>query len=479
MSSQSPPIQVYLNFLKKENEFVLGYFIQSLCIHASKEESFNMIDPNTQEEITIPITNQSAELHTVLQFLQMVDNTPLLKSKSLQIFLPSNFSFQCLSKWIHGWSRNNWIASTSQKPVRNKEIIQYIYERYLAPSSFYFEKITFAFLSPDLFPKELTSVLEKIAMSSSNSTEEEEKVENESEREKRLVKTYAKFVTPEEIQAFCNKRTISKEQSDLFCQCEQRTNEWFESRKYRLTASNFGAANGNNPYKSRLQLVYDLMYGKFQGNAATRYGTEMEPVAFEAYQNYIKSLPTTETFSISEQGLYVQPYDEEKGGKNLCWLGCSPDGLPIINGENGLLEIKCPYRKKLYPSIPPYYYDQIQGIMGLMKLPWCDFYVWTPNEIQCERFLFDEVYFDKLIHALEYTYKRLYVPALILREKGMLEPEGLELVLEDVNPIISFEMSIPTQPKKPPRPHYVHREGEGECAFKSAKDEIHNFFILS
>ncbi len=66
-------------------------------------------------------------------------------------------------------------------------------------------------------------------------------------------------------------------------QAPQGSREWLDARKYRLTASNFGAAAGRNRFRSPEQLVQDMLYGKFKGNDATRWGSQMESVALDAY----------------------------------------------------------------------------------------------------------------------------------------------------------------------------------------------------
>ena len=66
-------------------------------------------------------------------------------------------------------------------------------------------------------------------------------------------------------------------------QAPQGSREWLDARKYRLTASNFGAAAGRNRFRSPEQLVQDMLYGEFKGNEATRWGSQMESVALDAY----------------------------------------------------------------------------------------------------------------------------------------------------------------------------------------------------
>jgi hypothetical protein len=86
----------------------------------------------------------------------------------------------------------------------------------------------------------------------------------------------------------------------------------------------------------------------------------------------------------------------EGGVFYLCadWLAVSPDGhvrgLAGSPGE-GVLEIKCPFSKRLYDGIPEYYSDQVQGLMGVLGVAWADFCVWTPTDISIQRVNFDKV----------------------------------------------------------------------------------------
>jgi hypothetical protein len=54
------------------------------------------------------------------------------------------------------------------------------------------------------------------------------------------------------------------------------------------------------------------------------------------------------TFHVTQSGLHVCP--------DAGWLAASPDGHVREEEEEGiqkgLLEIKCPYSKRIYPSIP-------------------------------------------------------------------------------------------------------------------------------
>jgi hypothetical protein len=166
-------------------------------------------------------------------------------------------------------------------------------------------------------------------------------------------------------------------------QAPQGSREWLDARKYRLTASNFGAAAGRNRFRSPEQLVQDMLYGEFKGNDATRWGSQMESVALDAYvarkQGEIAAGGGDQQATISQKTSICLPLYEKytrvmtfenvwqafrvtQSGLHVCaqagWLAASPDGHVHEGSTTGLLEIKCPYSKRLYPSIPDYYMDQ-------------------------------------------------------------------------------------------------------------------------
>ena len=156
---------------------------------------------------------------------------------------------------------------------------------------------------------------------------------------------------------------------------DQRTPEWFEARKGRVTGSIVGAILGNAPYMTREQAMRSLVRDalgaerEFTGNVATEWGTHNEDGALFDFQ--------------LETGLIVKPapfikYDD--------WAGASPDGFV---SDGALIEIKCPYGIKDKPApvpfklIPelsqPHYYDQMQFQMYVSGVDKCHFWQWTPH----------------------------------------------------------------------------------------------------
>lgn len=160
---------------------------------------------------------------------------------------------------------------------------------------------------------------------------------------------------------------------------QQRSPEWYEARKNRITASIVGAILGNSPYMTRNDAMRTLVRARegappeFTGNAATEYGQGHEDGARVEYE--------MEFGCTIEQLGFVAHED---------WAGVSPDGLI---GDKGLLEIKCPYSMRHEDAPVPFktieeqqhYFDQVQFQLYITGREWCDFYQWAPNGTSRER----------------------------------------------------------------------------------------------
>ncbi len=182
---------------------------------------------------------------------------------------------------------------------------------------------------------------------------------------------------------------------------EQRSPEWFEARKGKLTGSNVGAALGLSPWKTPDDLIRQMVreyHGaepEFVGNAATEFGTAHEPLALLDYE-----METGNT--VQECGFFVHP--------DHPWLGASPDGLVYADI---VLEIKVPFglRKETSPKFKlladqPHYHAQVQIEMACTGRRRCHFYQWTPNRGQLERVDYDPQWFADNLPKLEAFYKR-------------------------------------------------------------------------
>jgi len=197
----------------------------------------------------------------------------------------------------------------------------------------------------------------------------------------------------------------------------QRTADWHAARKGKLTASNVGAALGLCPWTTRRQAFARATGNdKFNGNDATRWGTKNEANGVLAYSAHTGNL-------VRPTGLHVH--------NDYPWLAGSPDGLI---GEEGLLEVKCPYWRKrdgsrLHKSIPMHYYLQVLLCLECANREWCDFISWAPENYTIFRITRD----SDLHEALMPHYTEFY--ACIARgteEPSELPSETLEQIRKGV-----------------------------------------------
>ena len=141
---------------------------------------------------------------------------------------------------------------------------------------------------------------------------------------------------------------------------KQRTTEWFEARKSRLTASDlYDAVKGGNVSirlaKKKANIVVDNI--NYNAIPALKWGTMFEPMATRCYSQKMNNI------AIHDFGLICDTSNEH--------FGASPDG---INELGIMLEIKCPYSRKIENGIiPDKYRMQIQGQLAVCKLKECDY----------------------------------------------------------------------------------------------------------
>jgi putative phage-type endonuclease len=196
----------------------------------------------------------------------------------------------------------------------------------------------------------------------------------------------------------------------------QRSKEWHEARKGLVTASAVGAILGLDPYRDRDDVVRQMVrdyHGaerEFLGNIATEHGTFHEYGALVDYQ--------METGNRAENcGFFARDN----------WIGASPDALV---GDDGLLEIKCPYRMRAgegeHRSIneQPHYYAQMQVQMYVTGRQWCDFYQWAAHATMLERVQINEIWLAQFIPELLDFY---YSVVGELGNKAHLQPLRREI----------------------------------------------------
>ena len=203
---------------------------------------------------------------------------------------------------------------------------------------------------------------------------------------------------------------------------------WYQQRRLRLTASNFGRVVKRRTKTPIANLIKHLLYRKALDVASLRWGRTHEE---DARQCYISHMAKEGMVTVTECGLMIDV-------DNPC-LACSPDGLVTVNGERGLLEIKCPFKaakdrltpteaaatiKGFFSTLSKTgtaelkrshdYYYQVQGQLAITKLQWCDFFVWTPKGYTVERINADSSLWEEMKPKLLRFYIEGILPELVL-----------------------------------------------------------------
>ena len=180
----------------------------------------------------------------------------------------------------------------------------------------------------------------------------------------------------------------------------QKSQEWLDVRKTLMTASDASAVLRRTPaickqYMETFDLPHTFADGKaanpycsakqytlrkhdrakpFVGSVATEWGNRFEDVACDIYKRLYET--DVQLFGL----LRHADYD---------WLAASPDG---VTDKGVLLEIKCPFKRKI-TGIPPFYYwVQVQIQLEVLDLYSADFFEVEFVEYSCrEQFIADEI----------------------------------------------------------------------------------------
>jgi len=162
----------------------------------------------------------------------------------------------------------------------------------------------------------------------------------------------------------------------------QGSEQWFELRRGRVTASNFDrimtavqckySAQAEGYQRDLLVESFCPDYAKFLGNKWTERGTEMEPEARAAFEVHTGLATEQVAFVTTERWQHV--------------VGCSPDSLIPAGGSSYAsgLEIKCPspfthaeYIEK--GMLPDAYKMQCHGGMIVTGLDTWHFFSYFPG----------------------------------------------------------------------------------------------------
>jgi putative phage-type endonuclease len=190
-------------------------------------------------------------------------------------------------------------------------------------------------------------------------------------------------------------------------QHEQRSKEWFEQRKDKLTSSDAATVLGINPYQKREEVLFKkcgLDLKPFVGNIATRHGQKYEDEAIEKYCRIMGK----KNFNF---GLLC--HKDIHKNDDYYWLAGSPDGIvqDYDNPDNEpiLLEVKCPFRRKIkIGEIPSYYLPQVQLNLFICNIQTADFIeYYPPDVINIARVKRDPAWLSNNLKILETFWKEV------------------------------------------------------------------------
>ena len=190
-------------------------------------------------------------------------------------------------------------------------------------------------------------------------------------------------------------------------QYEQRSDMWFKQREGKLTSSDAGTVLNLNPYSK----PNDVLFKKcgfdpkpFVGNIATRHGQKYEDEAIDKY---------CEITGQVNYNFGLISHEDVHNSKDYYWLAGSPDGISIDTKDPKakpiLLEVKCPYRRKIVMGkIPDYYLPQVQLNMFICDLDKADFIEYQPpNVMNIVRVYKDETWLQNNLKILETFWKEV------------------------------------------------------------------------
>lgn len=169
-----------------------------------------------------------------------------------------------------------------------------------------------------------------------------------------------------------------------FYTVEQRSEDWHALRRYRITGSEIAAVLRNPERALREHVRKVLGLPGFQGNDATRYGTEAEPLAREWYE-------WERSVQVELVGFVISDEDPR--------FGCSPDGLVNDRGGRIVVEFKCPYTGDLPDEPKPDHVAQLRWNVHLCGAAAGDLVYWTPDGAVVFPVQRDPAWFERAVTA--------------------------------------------------------------------------------
>ena len=119
----------------------------------------------------------------------------------------------------------------------------------------------------------------------------------------------------------------------------------------------------------------------FEGNIMTQWGNDNEEIGLRAFEKHMNEIGE------SSNKLLVHPDLPVAGTPDL-----------FLNGL--VVELKCPFSQKIYPTIPDRYWVQMQIQMlvaqanGYKNAVAAHFVVWTPEELHTELVQYNQEFID-------------------------------------------------------------------------------------
>jgi len=178
----------------------------------------------------------------------------------------------------------------------------------------------------------------------------------------------------------------------------QRSKSWFDAKRGKASASHGGdiLAKTKKGYGAeRLNYMAKLVCERLTGETAENYvsgpmqwGIDNEPFAISEYELKTANL-------VEPVGFFDHP--------TIPMFGASPDGLV---GDVGGVEAKCPntlthIKTLLGEGIKPEYIIQIQIVIDVKDLAWCDFISYDPRlpenlQLYIERVERDDAHIEEI-----------------------------------------------------------------------------------
>lgn len=141
----------------------------------------------------------------------------------------------------------------------------------------------------------------------------------------------------------------------------QKSASWYEARHTMVSASDIAMSIGKGKFGTQKEFIIKKVEMPDHGtlnNPFFQHGNDFEQVACDVYTKM-------HNVKLYHFGLLKHP--------TVSYIGASPDA---IRNDGIMLEIKCPYKRKIKmgDEVPEQYFLQIQGQLDVCNLDECDYF---------------------------------------------------------------------------------------------------------